>query len=82
MTCLSMNEIRRMHAALCRPAHPPGHYLHWSAWRRRHQATARRCHYQRRLSPASKVRVGGGSPIACMSGSDVPVKGAARGRQG
>ena len=49
MTCLSMNEIRRMHAALCRPAHPPGHYLHWSAWRRRHQATARRCHYQRRL---------------------------------
>ena len=48
MTCLTMNEIRRMHAALCRPAHPTGHYLHWSAWRRRHQATARRCHCRRR----------------------------------
>jgi hypothetical protein len=49
MTCLSVNELRRMHATLCRPAHPPGHYLHWSTWRRRHQATARRYHYQRRL---------------------------------
>jgi hypothetical protein len=51
LTCLSVNEIRRMRAALCRPArpaHPPGHYLHWSLGRRRHQATARRCHYQRR----------------------------------
>jgi hypothetical protein len=36
LTCLSVNEIRRMHAALCRPAHPPERYLHWSAWRRRH----------------------------------------------
>ena len=48
LTCLSVNEIRRMHAALYRPAHPPGHYLHWSTWRRRHQAIARRCHYERR----------------------------------
>ncbi len=48
MICLTMNEIRRMHALLCRPAHPPGHHLHWSTWRRRHQARARHCHYQRR----------------------------------
>jgi hypothetical protein len=48
LTCLSVNEIRRMHAALCRPAHPPGHYLCWSWWRRRHQAIARQYHYQRR----------------------------------
>jgi SRSO17 transposase len=42
-------EIRRMHATLCRPAHPPEHHLHWSRWRRRrHQAIARQCHYQRR----------------------------------
>ena len=34
LTCLSVNEIRHMHAAFCRPAHPPDHYLH--------------CHYQRR----------------------------------
>jgi hypothetical protein len=48
LTCLSVNEIRRMRAALCRPAHPPGHYLYWSWWRRRHQAIARQYHYQRR----------------------------------
>jgi hypothetical protein len=37
-----------MHAMLTRPAHPREHYLHWSLWRRRHQAIARRCHYKRR----------------------------------
>jgi hypothetical protein len=48
LTCLSVNEIRRMHAIFCRLAHPPGHYLQWSRWRRRHQAIARQCHDQRR----------------------------------
>jgi hypothetical protein len=48
MTCLSVNEIRRMHAILSRPAHPVGHHLRWSAWRRQHQARARHCHYHRR----------------------------------
>jgi hypothetical protein len=48
VVCLSVNEIRRLHAMLCRPAHPASHHLHWSAWRRRHQARARQCHYQRR----------------------------------
>jgi SRSO17 transposase len=46
---LSVNEIRRLYAAFHRPHHPPGHTLHWSRWRRRHQARARRCHYQRRI---------------------------------
>ena len=45
---LTVNEIRRLHAILCRPAHPVSHHLRWSAWRRRHQARARHCHYQRR----------------------------------
>jgi hypothetical protein len=53
LTCLSVNEIRRMHATLCRPAHPPEHHLHWSRWRRRHQAIARQCHYQRRRQRGS-----------------------------
>jgi hypothetical protein len=48
MICLTMNEIRRMHAILCRPAHPPDHHVRWSAWRRRHQARARHCHYRQR----------------------------------
>jgi DDE superfamily endonuclease len=47
---LTVNEIRRMHAIVCRPAHPAAHHLHWSRWRRRHQARARHCHYQRRRS--------------------------------
>jgi hypothetical protein len=47
---LTVNEIRRLHATFCRPAHPAAHYLRWSAWRRRHQARARHCHYQRRRS--------------------------------
>ncbi len=33
-----------------RPAWPPGHHLNWSRWRRRHQAIARQCHYQRRIN--------------------------------
>jgi SRSO17 transposase len=47
---LSVNEIRRLHAALTCPALAPDHTFAWSRWRRRHQARARRCHYRRRLS--------------------------------
>ncbi|TDC47815.1 hypothetical protein E1281_25705 [Actinomadura sp. KC345] len=44
---LTVNEIRRMHGHLRQPRHPAEHRLRWSQWRRRHQAHARRCHYQR-----------------------------------
>jgi hypothetical protein len=47
LTCLSVSEIRRMHAIFCRPAHTPEHHLHWSRWRRRHQAAARKYRHQR-----------------------------------
>ena len=43
---LTRNEIRRLLATALHPAHPQTFREHWSAWRRRHQATARRCHYQ------------------------------------
>jgi hypothetical protein len=33
LTCLSVNEIRRMHAALCRPAPPPRPKQHRDPWR-------------------------------------------------
>jgi len=46
---LSVNEIRRLHAALTHPTHSVGHILAWSRWRRGHQARARHCHYRRRL---------------------------------
>jgi len=48
MTCLTVNEIRRLHAIVARPAHALSHHLRWSCWRRRHQARARLCHYKRR----------------------------------
>jgi len=45
---LTCNEVQHLFAALlARPAGDLGHRLRWSLWRRRHQARARTCHYQR-----------------------------------
>jgi hypothetical protein len=44
---ISANEIRRLFALLARPPTDQLHILHWSHWRRRHQARARQSHYQR-----------------------------------
>jgi hypothetical protein len=43
-------EVRRLLGRLVwgRPP-PPEQALHWSVWRRRHQARAKRGHYRRRL---------------------------------
>ena len=47
---MTVPEVRRL---LCRlvwtPSLPVDLVLAWSRWRRRHQARAQRCHYQRRL---------------------------------
>ena len=46
---LTVNEFRRLFVALLlRPLHAIADILAWSAWRRKHQAVARRCHYARR----------------------------------
>ena len=45
---LTRNEIRRLFTGLLSHPQPAQEQLHWSHWRRRHQATARTCHYQRR----------------------------------
>jgi len=48
VTC---NEIQRLFATLlARPAGDRDHRLHWSVWRRRHQARARTCHYRRQAA--------------------------------
>ncbi|PWU45932.1 IS701 family transposase [Micromonospora sp. S4605] len=48
---LTVNEIRRLiNACIIRPISDLTHRLHWSGWRRRHQAQARRSHYTRRLN--------------------------------
>ena len=50
---LTRNEIRRLFTGLGQQLAAPAMQLHWSRWRRRHQATARACHYRRRtLEPA------------------------------
>ena len=48
---LTLPEVRRLLWQLwwC-PWQPAPHSLHWSRWRRRHQARAQRCHYRRRLA--------------------------------
>jgi len=50
---LTRNEIRRLFTGLRHQPHAPGKQLHWSRWRRRHQATARACHYRRRTPAAA-----------------------------
>lgn len=48
-TPLTVAEIRHLFAAVFnQPVMSPAILLHWSNWRRRHQATARRSHYRRR----------------------------------
>ncbi len=46
---LTVNETRRLFTALIgRTTATLSHTLHWSSWRRRHQANARASHYRRR----------------------------------
>ena len=48
---LTRNEIAHLAAALTiQPACDACHLLHWSTWRRRHQYTARTCHYRRQAA--------------------------------
>lgn len=49
---LTMPEIRHLLATIVfGPSRSTSQILHWSQWRRRHQANARRCHYQHRSQP-------------------------------
>jgi SRSO17 transposase len=48
---LTRHEIRRLFTGLGHQQAAPALQLHWSRWRRRHQAVARACHYRRRTLP-------------------------------
>ena len=50
---LTCHEIRRLFTGLCQQPPAPATQLHWSRWRRRHQAIARACHYRRRAQTRS-----------------------------
>ena len=46
---LTCNEIRHLFVSVLNHArHDTEHLLHWSRWRRQHQALARAYHYRRR----------------------------------
>jgi hypothetical protein len=46
---LTVPEVRRLlFALLWQPPPAPTHILHWSTWRRRHQARAKQAHIMRR----------------------------------
>ncbi|MFF5072761.1 IS701 family transposase [Micromonospora olivasterospora] len=48
---MTVNEVRRLiNILIVRPTNGLAHRLHWSGWRRQHQARARRSHYTRRLN--------------------------------
>jgi hypothetical protein len=48
---LTCNEVQHLFAALVAvPVADTGHRWRWSLWRRRHQARARTCHYQRQAT--------------------------------
>lgn len=54
---LSVNEIRHLFAKLViKPIQTMSHWLHWSTWRRQHQARARTSHYTRRGHPVDRHR--------------------------
>jgi SRSO17 transposase len=49
LIALTFNEIRRLFARMItNTIHTIDHWLHWSTWRRRHQARAKTSHYHRR----------------------------------
>ena len=50
MIALTCNEVRHLLVTAIMPAPHWGHRIRWSRWRRRHQATAKRLHYQRQLA--------------------------------
>ncbi|MFE6963038.1 IS701 family transposase [Streptomyces sp. NPDC057696] len=54
---LTVPEIRHLLAAAFNPPlqYHPARFLHWSNWRRRHQVSARRSHYRRRLADESST---------------------------
>ena len=56
MIPLTAAETRRLFNLHTRVTRPVQHHLRWSGWRRRHQARARRYHYQRRVD-GLKVRL-------------------------
>jgi hypothetical protein len=50
MIPLTAAEARRLFCLYTRVTHPEEFHEHWSHWRRRRQASARKSHYIRRIA--------------------------------
>jgi hypothetical protein len=58
-------EVRRLLRVLTAPSEQQGFYLHWSCWRRAHQAVARRGHRARRArAPVPEVPTPSTAPVS------------------
>lgn len=64
---LTVPEVRRLQHGLTETEYERQHRQQWSCWRRKHQATAKRCHIQRRQG-----RQGGGIGVLPMPPPDSP----------
>lgn len=53
LIAFTVNEIKRLYQLLTRTTHSLAHHLHWSGYRRRHQARARWFHHRARLQRAT-----------------------------
>lgn len=73
---LTVPEIGRLHTILTRIWQPISHHLHWSLWRRRHQARARWYHHRapRTPRPATPAMIKSRSTAALL-GYGRPVGG-------
>jgi transposase len=68
MIALTVPEVRRLAQALAGPAEELPARLRWSRWRRRHQATAARCHAARRAR-RHPPPVGQVAPLVAVPGT-------------
>jgi hypothetical protein len=66
MIPLTRNEIRRLFTGLSQQQPAPASQLHWSRWRRHHQAVAQACHYRRRSPAPARLRSVAGVLIGVM----------------
>jgi len=55
MIPLTAAEARRLFCLYTRVTHPEEFHEHWSHWRRRRQASARKSHYARRTGSLSPL---------------------------
>ena len=75
---LTVAEIKRVFNLITRIWQPIRHYLHWSWWRRRHQARARWFHQRARLRRRQPIQVSSASSRRARSAASATARKSAR----